>query len=176
MLDQTEVDLELGTSNNRKKAAQKQEQLQFFQDKDSLDLALEGSLLNPFEKFGECLSDCTFILQEKQECHGTSKMQSNLFDKGQFMNSNLHHSCCSQQKGQDSGVIGSLPVLASLNQNQSGIGLKTTTSLSPLKMNPYRRNLSEFGSDMDLDEKLAEVVRANLKAVPLPKPLRLEAR
>lgn len=68
-------------------------------------------------------------------------------------------------------------LLQQINQNQSGIGLKTTNALSPLKSkNPYKRNLSEFGSEIDLDEKLAEVVKANIKAVPLPRPLRIEAR
>jgi hypothetical protein len=46
------------------------------------------------------------------------------------------------------------------------------SSLSPLKSLNYKRNISEFGSEADLDEKLAEVVKANLKAVPLPKQLR----
>ena len=67
-------------------------------------------------------------------------------------------------------------MLGQLNQNNSGIGLKTTAVLSPLKGNPYKRNLSELGSEADLDEKLAEVVKANIKAVPLPRPLRIEAR
>jgi hypothetical protein len=45
---------------------------------------VEQSLLQPF---AECLSECTFILQERQdygEFHG-SKYASNLFEKGQFL-------------------------------------------------------------------------------------------
>jgi hypothetical protein len=52
-------------------------------------MAFEGSWLKPVQNFGECLSDCTFILEQDKNARALygSQMHSNVFDKGQFMNS-----------------------------------------------------------------------------------------
>ena len=82
--NESEIDLELGNSKSRrlKQHTQQTEQYKYFQDKDSLDFALEGSLLNPIENFGQCLSECTFILEEKGLARGNEDKQSNFLDKG----------------------------------------------------------------------------------------------
>ena len=94
-----------GQGRMRKQHAQKVEQFEYFgrysDGKDSLDMALEGSLLHPIQNFGECLSDCTFILEQDKNARALygSQMQSNAFDKGQFMNSMNNYSYYSQNQG-----------------------------------------------------------------------------
>ena len=57
---------------------QKQERFDFYDDANSVNMSmLEGN-------YGECLSDCTFILEENGGFNG-SKMQSNIMDKGQYL-------------------------------------------------------------------------------------------
>ena len=81
-------------------------------------------------------------------------MQSNIFDKGQFLNSNLHNSCVQQTGGNMS-----MNILGQLNHNQSGVG---AVGSSPLKLpSPYKRMLSEFdNSDVEAidEEKLNKVI------------------
>ena len=100
--------------------------MQYFvsDDVDSLNFALQGSLLQPIENFGECLSDCTFILQERQSFLNDygSKCNSNVFDKGQIIKpfGTMNNSCCSQQPAAN------LSLNLQLNQHlhSSGFGVR----------------------------------------------------
>lgn len=101
----TITDLEAAGADKGRLHAQKIEQFEFFgrdsDGKDSLDMAVEGSWLHPVQNFGECLSDCTFILEQDKNARALygSQMQSNAFDKGQFMNSMNNYSYYSQTQG-----------------------------------------------------------------------------
>ena len=107
--------------------------------KDSLDMALDGTLLNPIDKFAECLSECTFILEEDKQhnmLYG-SQMQSNVFEKGALMNSMANYSCMSQANKRGGSQIRALSgvnnmsmgvgqqILANINNNNSGFGIMT---------------------------------------------------
>ena len=153
----TITDLEGGRpSKAAKKHEQKLDNFDFLcknsDGKDSLDMALDGTLLNPIDKFAECLSECTFILEENKEhnmLYG-SRMQSNVFDKGALMNSMANYSCFSQANKRGGSQMRALSgvnnmsmgvgqqILANINHNNSGFGFMTN---GPSLLNPGQSSL-----------------------------------
>lgn len=135
-------------------------------------MAVEGSWLNPVQNFGECLSDCTFILEQDKNAQALygSQMNSNVFDKGQLMNSVNNYSYFSQNHGNTmkrsiSNVNLSMGVgqqiLTGLNHNNSGFGFVTSgpsllTPNSPEKIKCPKRPL--------------DPMRMSLKKPKIPQP------